>query len=358
MPRPGETSPKKRKLSNPLSKWLDRQKAKQKRSQTDPTAEHARKKCVYILELIDGLLEVDFLHSRLPDRILTDYVDGYRICQMEWDTRALAQLLQNNRQTTGNDVHPINEVLMRLVNAFGYHVTYGSAVSAQVTLDALKVGIQDILCKLPPDQSDPEEVFLQENTAYLMRWLKLQDIAYCYDSDKQSLAENREKAETSESESLSGHQTIHQRYYEDPDFRQGLEHFARQSDPDEQQRLREHYPEVHRLLLSISNHTHSAKLCRYFDPYLERRVRFARQRLEVLRPCLNQLPDFSDPLLMKQYRQSMRDFDREAILFDQRDQIIDTEIPADNSDAPPMEPEDIHTLAARILQGIELVRYC
>ena len=313
MPRPGQ-APKSartsnRKFNNPLSRWLDERKAKQKNLEEQAVRMISNKIEDNALKLMDELGSVDFIHSGLPESVLTNYAEGpYAICQLEWDTRALIQMIRNARQNINMDIRSIDEKLMTLVLMFKQFVAHGDVMASQMALDALKVGIQDIRCKLPVYQPSLAEAFVKENTEYLAKWVTLVGFAQRYDHTKNNLATERAATEAAEAKKEAKTEKVANRIESEPEFGDAFRHILEFDTPADRANWTKIQREVHTTLVDAKLEDFNIKLHKLQSITFENDLSAAKQQMESLRTCLNRLPNVSDPNLMNQYKEAMERF--------------------------------------------------
>lgn len=330
--KPGRT----RKFDNPLSRWLEARKQKQKDLEEQAVRLVTNKIEDNSLTLVDKLNSVDFFHSNLPDSVLRDrqleverlveegkaelaaQIQRPEICTLEWTTRGLVQLLQGDRQHINMDIRPIDEKLMTLVLMFQQFVAHGDEVAAKTTIDALQVGIQDIRCKLPVHQPELAEAFVKENSEYLEKWITLIGFAQRYDHTHNNLINANADVLDAETKQQEKVESIDQRIETEPDFADAFFYIRDNDTREARTKWTKTQREVHMLLVDAKLEDFNINLKVLQSITLENDKMAIKQQMDAIRTCLNRLPNVSDPNLMNKYREAMDAFVREIAASDQR----------------------------------------
>lgn len=326
MPRPGDT-PKaarttgRRKFDNPLSRWLEERKARQKQTEEQAVRMISNKIEDNALKLIDELNSVDFLHSDLPESILNDRREEEvrpELCALEWDTRRLIQLIRNDRQNINMDIRSIDEKLMTLVLMFKQFVAHGDVMAAQMARDALLVGIEDIRCRLPVYQPELADAFIKEHTEYLAKWITLVGFAQNYDHTKNNRETELAATKDAHDKQDAKVNKIAQRIEKEPAFAEAFFYIQDHDSPTDRAKWTKSQREVHGLMVDAKLEDFNIMLHVLQSNAFESDLSVARQQMDSLRTCLNRLPNVSDPNLMNQYKEAMEQFVKDIAASDVR----------------------------------------
>lgn len=332
----GAKKPGTKKFNNPLSRWLESRKQKQKDLEEQAVRLVTNKIEDNSLTLVDKLNSVDFFHSRLPDDVLRDRRMEYDrlmaedkpeeaikilqpdICDLEWNTRALIQSIQRDRQHINMDIRPIDEKLMTLVLMFQQFVAHGDVVAAKTTIAALQVGIEDIRCKLPVHQPELAAAFVKENTEYLDKWISLIGFAQRYDHTGNNLINANADVQDAEAKQQEKVESIDHRIENEPEFADAFFYIRNNDTREARTKWTKTQREVHMLLVDAKLEDFNINLKILNSITLENDLKSIKQQMDALRTCLNRLPNVSDPNLMNKYREAMDNFVREIAASDQR----------------------------------------
>ena len=325
-----------KKFNNPLSRWLEARKQKQKDLEEQAARLVTNKIEDNSLTLIDKLNSVDFFHTNLPDSVIRDRRMEYDrlmeenkleeaikiqqpdICELEWTTRALIQSIQNDRQHINMDIRPIDEKLMTLVLMLQQFVAHGDVVAAKTAIAALQVGIEDIRCKLPVHQPELAADFVKENSEYLDKWISLVGFAQRYDHTGNNLANANMDVQDAEAKQQRMIESIDHRLETEPAFADAFFYIRNNDTREARTKWTKTQREVHMLLVDAKLEDFNINLKVLNSITLENDLNSIKQQMDALRSCLNRLPNVSDPNLMNKYRQAMDDFVKEVAASDQR----------------------------------------
>ena len=311
---PGTYRP--RKFRNPLKDWRERRNQEQKTLEEKAVQNITGKAKYNSLNLFDELSSVDFLHTGLPDYVLNDRREEAvlpMICTLEWDTRSLIQLIRDqlirdDRQEITMDIRPIDEKLMALVLMFKQYVAHGNVMAARMAMDALKVGINDIRCKLPLNQPELAEAFVEQNTEYLARWITLVEFSKNYDLT----GENLDIAKAAAQDVLDRREqqiaSIEQRIRSEADFAEAffdIHDGVNAADPASWTDLED---ELNDMLSNANLEDLRLIICSRQVTFLENELSFLRHQMDSLRIFLNKKPDVANESLMNEYQEAMKQF--------------------------------------------------
>ena len=120
--------------------------------------------------------------SRLPRDILEEKKNPDQLsCDMELIARSLAARLEKQEPSAQIDLRPIDTQLNVLADRFVAAVKSGYPTEARVILDALNRGIDMIRNRVPSEDPEFAKQYIEENAAYLERWVHLADSARTLD---------------------------------------------------------------------------------------------------------------------------------------------------------------------------------
>ncbi|MCD8191035.1 MAG: hypothetical protein LUD78_12615 [Clostridiales bacterium] len=159
--------------------------------------------------IIDELDKIDFTHSRLPWEILEYRSNPKQPCgDLEYAARSLRQLLLKNPQSIEIDIRKIDEQLLILARLFRQAVEQGDLQAAYAAKGALAKGLSEIRTRIPQQQPELTQQFVEVNAKYLENWITLVDIAQSVDKiqrnvdSEKALHEGKVAAEKEKHEEL------------------------------------------------------------------------------------------------------------------------------------------------------------
>lgn len=276
-------------MRNPLHQYLAERKQKQQEE-----AARAVSKAVQsnTHRLIHTLAAVDFLHGDLPTDIPTG--EGSQLSPLEQDTRCLIQLLQQAPPDICMDIRPIDEKLLTLAQMFRQFVDHGDATAAATAMDALRIGIHDIRCKLPLSQPDLAETFVNTHAAYLDEWIALVGLAQKYDRTLENLKIQEAALREAVAEKEQLRDSIEQHLKAEPDFCAAfldIQHERLPADPSLWSGIQ---LEVHQLLRTAHQQDFNADLHQRRFYALQDDLLRLKQQMDASRTQLAFLPGASD----------------------------------------------------------------
>lgn len=314
-------APAPRKFRNPLKEWRERRVAEQKALEDQAVQKVTNKIETNALTLIDELSSVDFIHSGLPEYVLQDRKDEEvlpQICSLEWDTRSLIQLIRDDRQSINMDIRPIDEKLMSLVLMFKQYVAHGDVMAARIAMDALKVGIHDVRCKLPVHEPELAEAFVEKFTEYLQRWITLVGFSRNYDRTGDNLDIAKAAAQDAKDRKAEQLDTVDYRVRNEPVFAEAFFNIQDSKSSADRSSWTDLEREVHTMLVKAKLEDFNINLHNRQTTSLENDMSILRHQMDSLRTFLNKKPDFSNPNLMNEYQDAMNQFVRDLAESDKR----------------------------------------
>ena len=126
--------------------------------------------------------------SRLPREVLEEKKNPDQLsCDMELIARSLAARLEKQEPSAQIDLRPIDTQLNVLADRFVAAVKGGYPTEAYAVLDALNRGIDMIRNRVPSEDPEFAKQYIEENAAYLERWVHLAESARTMDQIKENV---------------------------------------------------------------------------------------------------------------------------------------------------------------------------
>ena len=256
-----------------------------------------------LIALLDG---VDFLHSRLPKKILEDLHPETGLCKLEHSTRRyLTRMLKQDAQKIQADARPLDEKLIVLAQLFGQYVRNGDPTAVQITHAALLRGISQIRCKFPHNPAVSHETFISVNAEYLSQWLHLVQWAEIYDRQSTNLASQRKTHQLDEEQLEQTIDRVRDLISTDPDSSDAFSHILNHDSVQERANWTEAQRNMHLLLVNHRLDQLTLQLSNSRLNALEQSQLATRQKITALWQQLSAVPIVTDPNLMNKYRESM-----------------------------------------------------
>ena len=304
-------APAPKKFRNPLKEWFEKRRAEQHALEEQAIQKVTNKIETNALTLIDELSSVDFLHTSMPEYVLNDRREEDvlpQICTLEWDCRSLIQLIRDDRQSINMDIRPIDEKLMTLVLMFKQYVAHGNVMAARMAMDALKVGVHDIRCKLPVHEPKLAEPFVEKNTEYLARWITLVEFSKSYDHTGENLDIEKAAAREALDRKEQQRDSINQRVRTDKVFAKAFFDIQDGVNAADRSKWTELERDVHTMLVKTKLEDFNINLHTRQTTALENNLNILRQQMDSLRIFLNKKPDVANENLMNEYQEAMKQF--------------------------------------------------
>lgn len=300
MPRP----PKSR---NPLSRWRDEHKERQQeqaaRTISEKNQENARR-------LIDELSSVDFIHSGLSADVLNDRRgEAVRpeICSLEWDTRALIQLLRHNTQSINMDIQPIDEKLMTLAQMLKAYISHGDVTAATTAQRALYHGIRTIRCSLPTHLPELADAFIKKNAKHLEDWITLVKFAQRYDHTQKNLKYTKKAVQEGLDRKTARLNDVTKFMENTPGLAETYQAFLNAPPPAEPADWPQIPRELHTLMVNAKLEDFGYQLRTAQCTSLEDDLTACKQHMDALFTHLTRLPSNHDSELMDKYWEAMEE---------------------------------------------------
>ncbi|MCD8191034.1 MAG: hypothetical protein LUD78_12610 [Clostridiales bacterium] len=161
--------------------------------------------------IIDELNNIDFdpKNSHLPKEVLEYKSNPKQPCgDLEYAARSLRRLLLKDPQNIEIDIRKIDEQLLILARLFRQAVEQGDLQAAYAAKGALAKGLSEIRTRIPQQQPELTQQFVEVNAKYLENWITLVDIAQSVDKiqrnvdSEKALHEGKVAAEKEKHEEL------------------------------------------------------------------------------------------------------------------------------------------------------------
>lgn len=126
------------------------------------------------LAIADTLRSIDFLNSKLPEEVLEHKKNPNRSCgDLEFTCKAAYSMLIKNPQTLPADLRKIDEKLLAIAVLLKQSVEQGLVHASYAARDALVRGISEVRSKVPSNDSELLDGYLETNAKYLDSWITL-----------------------------------------------------------------------------------------------------------------------------------------------------------------------------------------
>lgn len=344
------------KSRNPLSRWRDEHKERQQeqaaRLISEKNQENERR-------LINELSSVDFIHSGLSEDVLNDRRNEAvcpGICSLEWDTRALIQLLRQNSRSISIDIRSIDEKLLTLAQMLKASIAHGDITAATTAQRALYHGIRNIRCNLPTQLPELADAFIKNNTKYLEDWITLVKFALRYDNIQNNLTYMKKAVRDGLDKRTAQLNAVIKFTENTPGLADAYQAYLNAPPPAQPADWPQVPRELHSLLVNAKLEDFGYQLrVKQYDT-LENDLTACKQHMDALFTHLISLPNSHESELMDKYWEAMEDPEQdpagENVRLNQNRYIWEQIAPdfPDFGSLPDQVKEDIILATRRILE--------
>lgn len=148
------------------------------------------------LQFIRKLESINFRNSRLPAEVLQKKSDPNQpYGDLEYAARAIVSTLRKNPQVIKMDIRKLDEKLMTLILLFKQAVEQGDERAAYAAKGGIVRGVAEIRTRIPQNQPELANQFVEANAKYLEQWVNLVGMAQAADRMKENVNNQKEICE-------------------------------------------------------------------------------------------------------------------------------------------------------------------
>lgn len=188
--------------------------------------------------------------SRLSRDILEEKTDPNQLgCNMERIARTLAARLENQEPSAQIDLRPMDAQLNVLTDRFVTAVQDGYNSEAYVALDALNRGIDVIRNRVPSEDPEFAKQYIEENAAYLKRWVHLAESARTMDQIRENVNRQQRDYDIEEAALEEERAALKEKMKQDAKTARAIHVIYSHETPEERMRWSKEIREVYNFML-------------------------------------------------------------------------------------------------------------
>lgn len=188
--------------------------------------------------------------SRLSRDILEERMDPNQLgCNMERIARTLAARLENQEPSAQIDLRPMDTQLNVLTDRFVTAVQDGYNSEAYVALDALNRGIDVIRNRVPSEDPEFAKQYIEENAAYLERWVQLAESARTMDQIRENVNRQQKDYDIEEAALEEERAALKEKMKQDAKTKNAMKVIFDHKTPEERMRWSKEIREVYNFML-------------------------------------------------------------------------------------------------------------
>ncbi len=312
MPRPNLSAkgrgPSGSTSSNPFTSWLAGRK--QRRMEAEEEAAKLITNAIVKNQniIIDKLSSIDFLHSRLPQSVLTTVSNPEKqgnCCDLEYAAKVIVHLLVKDPQVIKMDIRKFDQKLLTLVLLFKQAVEQGDTRAAYAAKGALIRAVNDIRSRIPQNQPELARQFVEANTSYLDQWITLVTLAQVADRTKQNVEDQRVRHTQAEAKDEENNQKLRRKITEDSNYAIAFKEMVDHNADADRSKWTPDQREVHRTMVERRMGKVNLELNSLLLQQQEIDLSTKEAQVEVLYSKVATLPIVTDPDLMSKFQESV-----------------------------------------------------
>lgn len=188
--------------------------------------------------------------SRLSRDILEEKTDPNQLgCNMERYARTLATRLENQEPSAQIDLRPMDAQLNVLADRFMAAVQNGYRSEAYVALDALNRGIDVIRSRVPSEDPEFAKQYIEENAAYLERWVQLAESARTMDQISENVVRQQRDYDIEEAALKEGREAIWEQAQQDAKTKNAMKVIFDHKTPEDRMRWPKEVRDMYNFML-------------------------------------------------------------------------------------------------------------
>lgn len=310
MPRPN-LNPNKASVGNsgnPLANWLKNRKERIRQTEEDASRLITNKIAENENIIVDKLSSIDFFHSRLPKSVLEAKARPEQpYGDLEYAAQAIIHMLRKNPQTIKMDIRKFDQKLLTLVLLFKQTVEQGDVRASYAAKAAIVRAVHDIRGRIPQNQPELSNLFVEANTKYLEQWITLVMLAQVADRTKQNTEEQRALLEKKQQNDEAANEALAKRIREDDEFLLAFNRLMERGANEDRSKWEAIDREVHRMMVERRMSGVNLKLNGKMLQQLEMDLITKEKQVEMLYSKVAVLPIVTDPDLMNKYQESIEE---------------------------------------------------
>ena len=294
--------------SNPFAAWIEGRKQRQFDAREKAAKMITNTIAKNEATIVDQLNSVDFLHSRLPESVLTKKSRPGQTCSdLEYATKAIINMLLTNPQTIKTDIREIDKRLLTLVLLFKQAVEQGDKKAAYTAKGALVRGMNEIRTRIPQNQPQLSKQFVELNSKYLDEWITLVGLAQVADRTRQNYEAQKREDDLAKAKAEAIVDDYVATIEDDKERLSALYHILEHDTPEERGQWTPMQRQVHAELIDFRMKKVRAALSDVILYQKEIDLKNKEGQIDTLRTKLASVPIVADPDLLNQFQDAIDD---------------------------------------------------
>ena len=312
--------------SNPFAAWLQGRKERRQEAQEQASRMITNQIAQNESTIVDQLNSVDFLHSKLPESVLTQKSrPNQSCCDLEYACKGIVRTLLSNPQTIKIDIRQIDEKMLTLVMLFKQAVEQGDSRAAYAAKGALVRAVMDIRMRIPQEQPELAKQFVELNAKYLEEWITLVSLAQVADRTKQNVDTQRALNNTEREKNEAAISELANQIETDPAYSKAFFEIHENDTPESRINWTEEQKRLHKLMVELKMKRVNLALSDQMLHQQELDLSMKEAQVEALNTKVAAVPIVADPNLMNKFQEDINElFDQLAASDAEIDEMLKT----------------------------------
>jgi len=302
---------------NPFAAWLENRKERRRQAEEEASRLITNKIAENENVIIDKLSSIDFFHSKLPKKYLEAKSNPeQRYGDLEYAAQLIIYKLRKNPQTIKMDIRKFDQKLLTLVLLFKQAVEQGDVRAAFAAKAAVVRAVTDIRSRIPQDQPELAQQFVEANANYLDQWITLVNLSQVADRVKQNVEAQRARLEEAMERGEEDTKALQAKIRENDEFLIAFNKLTDRTLDQNRSQWNQTEREVHRMMVERRMAKANLETNSLLLQQQELDLSTKEAQIEVLYAKVAALPIVTDPDLMNRYQESIDELFRQLAKTD------------------------------------------
>lgn len=255
--------------------------------------------------IINTLSSIDFINSKLPDNVLNKKSNPKRGCgDLEYASKYICKRL-SNPQILAVDMRRLDEKLIAIANLFAEAVKNGDARAACAAKVAMLRGVDDIRTKVPSNNPELFNQFIEANANYLDGWITLIEYAQKADEIESNVKDHEKDLKEFEEQREKKINELKEELQENDAIAEAFAGIVSHDSPEERAKWTKEQRDVHKRMVDRRMAEVRLQLNRLMLQQEQQTLSETISKMELLNAKLISLPIAEDPNLMNKFREQV-----------------------------------------------------